>query len=84
MYSILLFLVFSSIRIFRIFFSAISRNSKYTLLGGFRGAAQVISYEIRIITILLIPCRLRKTLKFSEMFFNFKIIFLTLPIVFFF
>lgn len=82
MYSILLFLVFSSVSVFRLFFSAFSRKSKYTLLGAFRRAAQVISYEIRIILILIIPCCLRKTLKFSDFWINYNLIIFVFPFVF--
>lgn len=84
MYSVLIFLVFSSIRIFSLFFSAISRKSKYTLLGAFRRAAQVISYEISVILILLIPCCLRNSLKFSFLLIKYKFIFLIFPRILFF
>lgn len=53
-YNILLSLIISSIGIYWIFLAGWSSNSKYAVLGAFRGISQFISYEI-IITLVLIP-----------------------------
>jgi NADH-quinone oxidoreductase subunit H len=51
-----LFLVFSSLHVFPLFVSGISRSSKYTVIGSFRGVAQVVSYEVSVIFVLFVPC----------------------------
>lgn len=47
-YGLLWMLALSSLKIYTIFFSGWSSNSKYPLLGGLRAVAQVISYEISL------------------------------------
>jgi len=42
-------------------------NSKYSLLGAIRGVAQTISYEVRIVLILLSPLILRITLNIVDL-----------------
>lgn len=53
---ILLFLCIVCLKVYSLLGSGIGSKSKYTLLGSIRGATQSISYEIRLITILFIPC----------------------------
>lgn len=43
-----------------------SSNSKYAILGGFRAAAQLVSYEIPIITMLLVVGMLADSLNFVK------------------
>lgn len=53
-YSLLLFLVVSSIGIYGLFGAGWSSKSKYALMGGVRGVAQYISYEI-FFSLVLMP-----------------------------
>nr|YP_010133484.1 NADH dehydrogenase subunit 1 [Chiropterargas boueti]AMX74078.1 NADH dehydrogenase subunit 1 [Chiropterargas boueti]AMX74091.1 NADH dehydrogenase subunit 1 [Chiropterargas boueti] len=50
---IIYFLCISSLGVYVIMFSGWASNSKYSLLGGLRGLAQVISYEVGMAMILL-------------------------------
>jgi NADH-quinone oxidoreductase subunit H len=43
-----------------------SSNSKYAILGGFRAAAQLVSYEIPIITMILVVAMLSDSLDFVQ------------------
>ncbi len=43
-----------------------SSNSKYAILGGFRSAAQLVSYEIPIILVILGVCMLADSMSFVE------------------
>jgi NADH-quinone oxidoreductase subunit H len=47
------FLSISSFNVFGILFAGWSSNSKYALLGGIRGVAQILSFEMSFITLLL-------------------------------
>ena len=51
--SILFFLRVSRLRVYTIILAGWSSNSNYAILGGLRSAAQTISYEVRLILILL-------------------------------
>jgi len=55
-FSVLIILCLSSLSVYIILFSGWARNSKYSLIGSIRGAAQKISYEISLIFIILFPC----------------------------
>lgn len=61
-YSVVIFLAISRIRVYTTLIAGWSSNSKYSLLGALRGVAQTISYEVRIalilITLLLFSSRL--------------------------
>nr|AMX74104.1 NADH dehydrogenase subunit 1 [Chiropterargas boueti]AMX74117.1 NADH dehydrogenase subunit 1 [Chiropterargas boueti] len=52
-YGIIYFLCISSLGVYTIMISGWASNSKYSLLGGLRGLAQVISYEVGMAMILL-------------------------------
>nr|YP_010693432.1 NADH dehydrogenase subunit 1 [Gonopsimorpha nigrosignata]WCB99314.1 NADH dehydrogenase subunit 1 [Gonopsimorpha nigrosignata] len=52
-YGILFFLVCSGSNVYGIMMSGWSSNSNYALLGSLRSVAQVISYEVSLITIIL-------------------------------
>nr|YP_010352877.1 NADH dehydrogenase subunit 1 [Tropostreptus hamatus]UOF70191.1 NADH dehydrogenase subunit 1 [Tropostreptus hamatus] len=52
-YGILFFLCCTSFSVYTLFGSGWSSNSKYALLGAFRGVAQTISYEVSMALILL-------------------------------
>jgi len=47
------FLSLSSFNVFGILLAGWSSNSKYALLGGLRGTAQILSFEMCFITLLL-------------------------------
>lgn len=53
-YGILLSLIISSISVYGIFLAGWSSNSKYAILGAFRGIGQFISYEI-VVTLIMLP-----------------------------
>lgn len=50
---LLFFICVRRIRVFPILAAGWSSNSKYSLLGGLRGVAQMISYEVSLATVLL-------------------------------
>lgn len=50
----LFFLAIISCNIFPLFFSGLSSKRKYSILGSFRGAAQVIAYEVKAVVFLLL------------------------------
>lgn len=51
--SILFFLRISRLRVYTIILAGWSRNSNYAILGSLRSVAQTISYEVRLVLILL-------------------------------
>lgn len=53
-FSIILFLIIIRFGVYPLLLAGWSSNRKYALLGGLRGVAQTISYEIRLALILLI------------------------------
>nr|YP_010535799.1 NADH dehydrogenase subunit 1 [Rhipicephalus zambeziensis]UYB78854.1 NADH dehydrogenase subunit 1 [Rhipicephalus zambeziensis] len=71
---IIFFLCISSLSSYSILFSGWASNSKYSLIGSYRGFAQVISYEVSmaliLISLAIIPqsFNLSIFLKFQEMF----------------
>lgn len=52
-YGIVFLLCVSSLRVYVILYGGWSSNSKYALLGSYRGVAQVISYEVRLSLLLI-------------------------------
>jgi NADH-ubiquinone oxidoreductase chain 1 len=51
--SLLFFLRISRLRVYTIILAGWSSNSNYAILGGLRSVAQTISYEVRLVLILL-------------------------------
>nr|UYX57271.1 NADH dehydrogenase subunit 1 [Rhipicephalus linnaei]UYX57284.1 NADH dehydrogenase subunit 1 [Rhipicephalus linnaei] len=80
--SIIFFLCISSLASYTILFSGWASNSKYSLIGSYRGFAQVISYEVSmamiLISLAIIPqsYNFLSFLKFQE---TFPLIFSFLP-----
>jgi len=58
-YPFLIFLCLTSINVYIILLRGWASNSRYSLLGAMRASAQTISYEIRLILILLFPVIIR-------------------------
>ena len=63
---ILFFVCLSRLAVFPILAAGWSSNSKYPMLGGLRGVAQIVSYEVRLLTILLRLIWARDSLEFIE------------------
>lgn len=57
--SILFFLCVVRIGVYSLLAAGWSSNSKYSLFGALRGVAQTISYEVRLVLILLVPVIVR-------------------------
>lgn len=51
--SLLFFLGVSRLRVYTIIIAGWSSNSNYAILGGLRSVAQIISYEVSLVLILL-------------------------------
>jgi len=62
----MLVLVISSFRVYVILFSGWASNSKYSLLGAYRGVAQIISYEVSFSFILLTIILFRNSFNFNK------------------
>ncbi len=65
-FGFLCFLILSRITVYTTLAAGWSSNSKYALLGAIRGIAQTISYEVRIILILLSPIILFSSLNMAK------------------
>nr|YP_009488378.1 NADH dehydrogenase subunit 1 [Tingis cardui]AWD31636.1 NADH dehydrogenase subunit 1 [Tingis cardui] len=84
-YSFLFFLCCSSMGVYGLLLSGWSSNSNYSLLGSLRGVAQVISYEVSLVMIMI--CYMIFTFSFNLinlMIYQYHIwfIFLSLPMFF--
>lgn len=66
MYSVLFYLVFSTISIFGIIFAGWASNSKYPFLGALRSVAQMISYEVVLGFIILTVVLCAGSLNFMD------------------
>nr|YP_004021518.1 NADH dehydrogenase subunit 1 [Caprella scaura]BAJ23206.1 NADH dehydrogenase subunit 1 [Caprella scaura] len=66
----LFFVCLSSLAVFPILAAGWSSNSKYPMLGGLRGVAQMVSYEVSLLTILLSLIWASDSLEFKEMQVN--------------
>jgi len=67
---ILVYLCLSSLFVYTILSSGWSRKSKFSFLGRLRGGAQVISYEIVILTLIFFPCITSRSFKLEKNFFK--------------
>ena len=63
-FSVLFFLIISRLNVYTTLGAGWSSNSKYALLGALRGVAQTISYEVRIILVLLTPLIVANSINF--------------------
>nr|UXW64250.1 NADH dehydrogenase subunit 1 [Agenocimbex maculatus] len=83
-FSVMFFLCCASIGVYTIMISGWSSNSKYSMLGGLRSVAQMISYEVSMVIILLFFIFLTESFSFMEFFMfqkNFWFIFIMFPLV---
>ena len=82
-YSLLLLLVILGIGLYPLLLSRWSRNSSYAIIGGLRGVAQTISYEISLALILirLITFIIRTDLKEIEQFARFPLLLISFPLI---
>uniref|UniRef100_UPI0030FF3606 NADH dehydrogenase subunit 1 n=1 Tax=Amblyomma papuanum TaxID=3065601 RepID=UPI0030FF3606 len=78
--SMIMFLCISSMSGYTILWGGWSSNSKYSLIGAYRGFAQIISYEVSMAMILISLCLLTKSFNMKN-FINFQENF---PILFYF
>nr|UPP55793.1 NADH dehydrogenase subunit 1 [Glossiphonia complanata] len=83
-YGILYFLCVSAMNVYATFIAGWSSNSKYALLGAFRGVAQTISYEISMSMILLSALILTMTMDISIItnYLESTLLFMLMPITF--
>jgi len=54
-FGVVVFLCVRRLKVYRVLGSGWGSNSKYSLLGSIRGAAQVISYELVLVFVMLVP-----------------------------
>ncbi len=67
---LLLLLAISSVQVYGLFLSGWSSNSKYPVMGSLRSAAQMVSYELSLATVALIPALLAGSLDMVEIVHN--------------
>lgn len=82
-FGILFFLCLSSLRVYSTLVAGWASNSKYALLGALRAIAQTISYEVRIVLVLLRGVFLIGRFNFLDYFFfqkHFWLVFIIYPV----
>ncbi|KAH9518906.1 NADH dehydrogenase subunit 1 [Bulinus truncatus] len=78
-FGLLLFFCISAINVYSVFLAGWASNSKYAFLGSIRAAAQTISYEVRILLVLLFPVILVLETNIDYRIISFPVIFLLFP-----
>lgn len=68
--SLIYFICVRGAGVFPILVAGWSSNSKYSLLGGFRAVAQIISYEVRLVMVLLRLVWIRGSFNFLDLIKN--------------
>jgi len=81
---IIFYLCVSSILIYTILFSGWGSKSKYSFLGRLRGGAQIISYEISLLTLIFFPSSISKSFCLRKINKNFFFCFFFFFFIFFF
>jgi len=81
---IIIYLCVSSLLIYTILLSGWGRKSKYSFLGRLRGGAQIISYEIGLLTLIFFPACIANSFKLNIINKKYKFSILLLRIIFFF
>jgi len=82
-WGVLLFFAVTALNVYGTLIAGWSSNSKYAFLGGLRAAAQTISYEVRLLLILLFSAFLLCTFSWDKILARkFPILILLLPILY--
>ena len=79
--SLLYVFMLSSLGVHTIIMAGWSSNSKYAFLGGLRSAAQMISYEISLGSVILAVLVVARTLNFSSIIDSQKTVWYALPLL---
>jgi NADH-ubiquinone oxidoreductase chain 1 len=80
-WGLLLFFCVTSLNVYGTILAGWASNSKYAFLGGLRAAAQTISYEVRILLLILFSAFLLRTCSWDEAYkLGFPVIILLIPI----
>lgn len=81
-WGVLLFFCITALNVYGTILAGWASNSKYAFLGALRAAAQTISYEVRMLLLLLFAAFLIATCSWNEAVINrFPIVFLITPII---
>jgi NADH-ubiquinone oxidoreductase chain 1 len=83
-FSLIIFLVLSSLNVFGTILSGWASNSKYSFLGSIRAIAQTISYEVRFVLIVFFPVFLTKSWNLEVINRRFCVLILFIPLFFIF
>jgi len=81
LFPFLLFLCLTSLNVYVVLISGWASNSMYAFLGALRASAQTISYEIRLIVILLWPAFLHLSLSFNKIYMGYGVALLIFPLI---
>lgn len=68
--AMLIVLALGSLQVYGILFGGWASNNKYSLLGGLRSSAQMVSYELTLILSVLSVLTLHGTMNLQEMFYD--------------
>nr|QLY89568.1 NADH dehydrogenase subunit 1 [Physa fontinalis] len=79
-FSILMFLVLSSLNVFGTMLSGWASNSKYSFLGAMRAMAQTISYEVSFVLLMFVCIFLLNTWSMEESKFGYPIVFILVTV----
>lgn len=81
-FSLVYFIILSSFNVYRLLGAGWSRKRSYRLLGAVRGSCQVISYEVKFLFIVLVPCFINWGFRVYNFSFSFRgVFFLSVTIV---
>ncbi len=68
--ALLIILALGSLQVYGILFGGWASNNKYSLLGGLRSSAQMVSYELTLILSILVVMMLSGTMNLTDMFYD--------------
>lgn len=78
----LLFFCVASLNVYRTIIAGWASNSKYAFLGALRASAQTISYEVRILLVLLFPVFVTSAVSWHRALPSYSVGLLVLPVLF--